>query len=426
MILVAVPLSALAVRQVWSLTERQDRERTLQEAMMLAEFASMCLERGQVDSLQRLLDEFVTGDPLCFVQVTNTRGEVQASARRTGEGGGEGNFELPAPPPVTGVPAAGALPEGQTRYLHVSYPVNRRSDSAGRTNERRTELLGYVHLGFNRTRTIGEFDAAADLVIGIGIAVVLALIPLGFLVVRRIVVPLNEMSQVARRFSNGETAARCRIERSDEIGVLANSLDSMADEVTRKQAQILRLNAGLERRVQERTAQLRELASREPLTGLYNRRYISEMLGQRFAEARRYGNDLALMMIDMDDFKAVNDTLGHQVGDKLLILTANTISSQLRSADVAARFGGDEFIVMLPQSNREQAQTVAERILEQFVQDVRSTYPRTKVSLSIGIASLAEVEAETNEEFLRAADSALYEAKALGKSQIVMSAGCVE
>lgn len=271
----------------------------------------------------------------------------------------------------------------------------------------------------SRARTVNEFEAAADLVVGISIAVLLVSVPTGFFLVRRVVAPLNEMSEVAQRFSAGDLSARTAVTRSDEIGLLAASLNNMAEEIARKHSQIVTLNDELEERVMERTAQLRELAAREPLTGLYNRRHFSETLARRFSEARRYGTELSLLMMDMDDFKAVNDSHGHQVGDELLMLAALTISSQLRAADVAARYGGDEFIILMPHSDASQAQALARRITECFHAECAAKHPGIKISLSVGIAGITGCNAATDDEFIRSADRALYEAKSLGKNRIV-------
>jgi diguanylate cyclase (GGDEF)-like protein len=121
----------------------------------------------------------------------------------------------------------------------------------------------------------------------------------------------------------------------------------------------------------------------------------------------------------LDGFKAVNDALGHQVGDELLVLTATTISSQLRSADVAARFGGDEFIVLLPQTDADRAHVLAERIAARFSEEAAKRFSKAAVSMSIGIASLSGLGIDDAEALIRTADHALYDAKAQGKARIV-------
>ena len=126
-------------------------------------------------------------------------------------------------------------------------------------------------------------------------------------------------------------------------------------------------------------------------------------------------------MIDLDGFKAVNDEYGHQVGDELLQLAACTVASQLRTADVAARFGGDEFVALLPQTDAESARVLAERILEKFAQDMAGQHPKLQTTMSIGIASLASLEENTPQALIRKADSLLYLAKEGGRNQIAMA-----
>jgi diguanylate cyclase (GGDEF)-like protein len=161
-----------------------------------------------------------------------------------------------------------------------------------------------------------------------------------------------------------------------------------------------------------RTHQLRELASREPLTGLYNRRHFNETLERCLSEALRYDGDLSCVMIDLDHFKSVNDKFGHHAGDEILVLAANTITNQLRSADVAARFGGDEFILLLPQTDADHATVLTERICEQFRRLLAERIPRVETEMSVGIASVRGGQVTDSDALVRLADHALYQAKA--------------
>ena len=196
----------------------------------------------------------------------------------------------------------------------------------------------------------------------------------------------------------------------------------MADQHQQTHLRIVRLNAELEERVAYRTHQLRELASRDPLTGLHNRRYFSEVLQRCYAEAVRYRTDLSCIMIDLDDFKSANDAFGHQIGDQVLQLAAGTIVGQLRTADVAARYGGDEFILLLPQTDGERAQVLGERFVERFNTELSERVPKSTVRMSMGIASLHNLELDNAEALIQAADHALYRAKSAGKNRIVMAA----
>jgi two-component system, cell cycle response regulator len=219
------------------------------------------------------------------------------------------------------------------------------------------------------------------------------------------------------------------IRRRDEIGELALSFNTMADEMASSHNQLVKLNAELEDRVLQRTMalenanrMLHDMAARDSLTGLYNRRHFNDLLAQLFAESSRYGSDLTCMMLDLDNFKRVNDSLGHQTGDRLLQLTADVIRGSIREADVAVRYGGDEFAVLLPQTAPTDAQNSAERVLNNFRQRVARELPEAGIaSLSIGLVSRERDQPTTATELVNLADEALYLAKAGGKNRITVA-----
>jgi two-component system cell cycle response regulator len=162
---------------------------------------------------------------------------------------------------------------------------------------------------------------------------------------------------------------------------------------------------------------LREMATTDSLTGLYNRRYFGEQLNRLYEEAVRYDNDLSCCMIDMDHFKQLNDTLGHQMGDQLICMLSNVIRSNLRSSDMAARYGGDEFVLLLPQTSSLEGNILLERIREQIARQAdENSKIRFPVTLSIGIASLREDYPESPDGLVSMADRALYHAKELGRN----------
>ena len=115
-------------------------------------------------------------------------------------------------------------------------------------------------------------------------------------------------------------------------------------------AKIIREREELRHQLEEKNAQLEQMAATDALTGVYNRRHFGRVLEQHFSEAQRYDRDLACVMIDLDGYKQLNDTFGHQVGDQLLVIAGKVISANMRRMDVAARYGGDEFVLLLPAS----------------------------------------------------------------------------
>lgn len=165
-----------------------------------------------------------------------------------------------------------------------------------------------------------------------------------------------------------------------------------------------------------------QMAATDPLTGLYNRRHFGEVLERYFAEAQRYGKDLACVMCDLDGYKKLNDTLGHQFGDKILQVTAKIITWNLRVMDVAARYGGDEFVILLPHASADLASNVGERIHSQFVFQMKSLIPsELSLTMSMGIASVLHNRPAHSDQLVAMADEALYDAKHHGKNRTVIS-----
>ncbi len=164
----------------------------------------------------------------------------------------------------------------------------------------------------------------------------------------------------------------------------------------------------------------RRLAITDELTDLYNYRYLQQRLDDEVGRAKRYGKQLSLLMLDVDDFKAVNDTHGHLAGDAVLAELATVMKSVVREVDVVARYGGEEFSVMLPETDASGAFIVAEKIREAVSMH---RFPdedgerRVHVTVSIGLANMP-VHAEDKESLLRAADDALYQAKNTGKDRV--------
>lgn len=164
-----------------------------------------------------------------------------------------------------------------------------------------------------------------------------------------------------------------------------------------------------------------ELAATDPLTGLYNRRHFSKVLDQLFAETQRYEKDLTCVMIDLDGYKLLNDTYGHQVGDQLLMMAGRVISANMRRMDVAARYGGDEFVLLLPHASAEEAAQVAARIRDEYRQASAVILRRNEgVTMSVGVGSVRGDHPATADQLVAIADAALYRAKGRGRNQVAV------
>ena len=164
---------------------------------------------------------------------------------------------------------------------------------------------------------------------------------------------------------------------------------------------------------------LKFLANRDPLTGLLNRRVMEAILNREFARATRYENSLSVAFIDIDDFKRVNDTYGHDRGDDLLNHVAKQLMKISRETDVVARFAGDEFVVILPQTSAENAERLMSRLMVYFTKNPLKTDKITvPASISIGVASTEDRSIRTPLQLLRNADKNLYREKKEKKKAI--------
>ncbi len=174
--------------------------------------------------------------------------------------------------------------------------------------------------------------------------------------------------------------------------------------------------------LQDSLQRMERMAATDPLTGLYNRRYLGRVLEQMFAEAQRFSTDLACVMIDLDGYKQFNDTHGHQVGDQLLVTAGRVITANMRKMDVAARYGGDEFVLLLPRADTPEAAGVAQRIRDDYCTASASLLGSdVGVHLSAGIGSLSAHRANGPEHLLALADKALYRAKDAGRNRIAIA-----
>lgn len=172
------------------------------------------------------------------------------------------------------------------------------------------------------------------------------------------------------------------------------------------------------RQLMELLEKVEILASTDPLTELYNRRRFEVVLEQEFKRATRYNTPLACLMIDIDDFKNINDEFGHNAGDSVLQEMAGIIKKTFREVDIVARWGGEEFIVLLPQTDQKTALGAANRLLKTISNHLFSSIPDKKVSVSIGIASVPHPSVNNSEKLVAASDKAMYEAKNKGRNRI--------
>jgi two-component system cell cycle response regulator len=167
-------------------------------------------------------------------------------------------------------------------------------------------------------------------------------------------------------------------------------------------------------------ARLEALATTDAVTTLLNRRALVDRLSHEMERARRYGTPLALLMVDLDHFKDINDTHGHLVGDEALREVARVLDSAVRNVDIVARYGGEEFAIVLPETSNEGAVAFAERVRERVAEHVfaNERLPSLRITVSVGVASVPSADIESVEDFFARSDEALYRAKAGGRNQV--------
>ena len=221
----------------------------------------------------------------------------------------------------------------------------------------------------------------------------LAILVAGSLIIARSITrPVHRLAEAAHSVQQGDYTRHVRVEHKDEIGQLAVSFNHMLDGIVSREKEILRL------------------AYEDGLTGLPNRAMFNEQLGQAVRTAKRGEAPIAVLLFDMDRFKAINDTLGHPVGDQALREVGLRVRTALRDSDVIARLGGDEFAVLLATGNADNARVVAEKIHKALEEAFVIEGQSMDMAASIGIARFPE-HGEDASALLRAADVAMYEAK---------------
>jgi diguanylate cyclase (GGDEF)-like protein len=212
--------------------------------------------------------------------------------------------------------------------------------------------------------------------------------------------------------------------RRDEVGTLMGSFNKMLGTIEQQAAEIhnfaTRLDAAY-KELESTNARLKETSFKDEVTGLYNRRFFSLRLEEELSRYRRFNHPVSVVLLDLDGFKSVNDSLGHAVGDDTLRDVAQILMKHSRGINVVSRYGGDEFAVLLVETSKAGARLYADRIRE-----VVAKYPFSHgkvLTASFGVASLPDDEAATADDLFRSADDALYAAKRAGKNQVAAAAG---
>jgi diguanylate cyclase (GGDEF)-like protein/putative nucleotidyltransferase with HDIG domain len=272
-------------------------------------------------------------------------------------------------------------------YAELERPLR----SGGRTIaalELHYDLAGLDSALGRDKRTVGVVGVLSGLTLMLLLSLILG---------RTVLSPLGRMQEAARKIGRGATDTRLNWRRSDEIGLLAADFDRMAEEL------------------QAVHGHLEVMALKDPLSGLLNHRAFKERLTQELRRAEREGYSVAVVAIDVDHFKEVNDRWGHVAGDNALKVLGTAIRSQLRPSDICGRVGGDEFMLGIVRSDVENAQSVVDRLREKIADTEFGPAGQT-ITISAGISEFPR-HSLSREELMHLADGAMYWAKSSGRNR---------
>lgn len=262
----------------------------------------------------------------------------------------------------------------------------------------------------------------------IGTACVAIGILLAIFLSSRITRGISELLQAVREISKGDWGRKVNTKSSDEIGELSEAFDSMRkdlkstlDELTDTQKELKNLNQSLEKKVSDRTLELAQknkelelLSITDRLTGLYNRRYLDQQLTGELSRSKRTGQSFGIVLMDVDHFKMINDTYGHQEGDRVLQEVGTILHKWTRRTDIVSRWGGEEFMIVCPDTDQTGVLKLAEELRKAM--ELYDFSISNGITASFGATSL--YPDDTVEMMVARADTALYLAKEKGRNRV--------
>lgn len=309
------------------------------------------------------------------------------------------------------------------RILELFAPIlGNRSDA----DETKSETIGFVRLGLSQEQVDERASAYLTSALLVSGFVVLIGIALSLLLTRRMLAPVRNLTEAAEAVGRGDLRVRVPETRSSEFAVLTDTFNQMTARLAASQASVEDYQHTLEEKVEQRTRELQtatarayKLAQQDILTGLPNRVLLNQRLQQILALAKREHQQVAVLFLDFDHFKRINDTLGHDTGDQLLQQVAQRLSATIRESDLVARLGGDEFVLVLTGLNMAQS---AHELL-QLVERVRGAFGTPfsvngqdlSLTVSIGVSMFPD-DAIDAPNLIKQADTAMYAAKEQGRN----------
>ena len=313
-----------------------------------------------------------------------------------------------AAPMTARAPKIDALPRAESQPALTAAPAARAAPA--QSSERATET----------TSTSDQKPKGFGLIFWISTAVVALLLWISIRTVLSVVGPVRRIRSATLKIAGGEAGVRVRRGGIRELDDLAISFNLMAEQLADAKATARNYQEQLEARVKLRTRELRHLAEHDPLTLLPNRRQLFAHLKAAVARAEASATYVGVFFVDLDNFKNINDSLGHAFGDRMLSAIAARLLATTNAAGFAARLGGDEFTVVYDAvKNVEAVNSLGEDLVRAFQAPIEVDGRHLMISISVG-ASMYPEHGSDAEALLRAADAALFRAKALGRSQLVV------
>ncbi len=395
-----------------------DLERTFLEhsqtvARQIGPAAEYALFSGSTETLRMLAEGTRRGDDsIISVSVLDREGRPLAQS---------------GPPPEQSLPLASSLQVKRgvrlttvaAPILQTSMPLDAAAVAWGGAGKAATPVVvGYVVIEVSHTELIARQREIVELTLAILLGGFLLASWLSMKIAAGVMRPIAHINDVVAKIGRGDLDARVAYDSAEVLAPLEAGINGMAEKIAAAQRDLHQQIAVATEDLRRQKDAAEALARTDALTGLANRRAFDEAAQHEFQRARRYGTPLVLILADLDFFKAINDSHGHHVGDQVLVDFARILSESVRGVDLAGRWGGEEFIILMPGTELAEAVQVAERMrLAVAAAPTRLGDVTCGYTASFGVAAYSSKD-QTLDALLYRVDSALYRAKDNGRNRV--------
>ncbi len=437
--LTAVTVTAFHFTQQWRNEEAKLKTQGESLLAIIAELAEYGLYTSDKAYLEQILDSLRADPEVAYIAVLDPKQRVLAERRFA-----PALAAVPLPPlPPERFAALGSIASGELtldgqRFIELVAPVgspkaaprvppvDTNDEVAQRSGGAATPPVGFIRIGMSLDIERKQFREQLVGAVGVVVLLVVFAILATLLLTRRLVAPMRRLMRAARAVGAGRLDVYVPAHSSDELGLLTHTFNHMTQKLAESQSEVANYQRTLEEKVALRTRELEaatahayKLAQHDILTGLPNRSLLNQRLRQILAQAQRDNTHVACLFLDFDQFKRINDTLGHDAGDQLLQAIAQRLTSAVRESDTVARLGGDEFVLILPGLDPEPAMyevmAVLERVRDAFHAPFRLADQTPTLTCSIGVA-MYPGDADDGVGLIKQADTAMYAAKDAGRN----------